>query len=66
MKTERAKQLIGQMVMSCDAGFKMIKKSPNFHGPYRLLNITKEGFAILEGRPTDLRINTSLLEEINE
>ena len=51
---------IGKLVMSTDAGYKMIRSVPKAHGPYRLLKVTKGGFAILEGRE-GFRIRPSLL-----
>lgn len=45
-----SKKHIGEMVMSKDAGCKMIESVTKPHGPYKLLQITKAGFAVLEGR----------------
>lgn len=61
MNIEIARKSIGKVVMSRDAGEKMINHVSTPHGPYRLLAITKSGHAILEGRE-GLRIPPSLLE----
>lgn len=61
MNIEMAKKSIGKMVMSRDAGEKMIRYVSIPHGPYKLLMITKSGHAILESRE-GLRIPPSLLE----
>lgn len=61
MRIETARQIIGTMVMSRDAGSKMIPSVPVPHGPYRLLQITKGGECILEGRE-EHRVPPSLIE----
>ena len=61
MNLEQAKQSIGKMVMSTDAGHKLICSVSTPHGPYRLLKVTKGGLAILEGRE-EHRIPTTLIE----
>ena len=61
MNLEEAKQSIGKMVMSTDAGYKLIRRVSKPHGPYRLLKVTKAGFAILEGHE-EHRIPSNLLE----
>ena len=38
------------LVMSYDAGFKLIRSVSVAHGPYKLLQVTKGGHVILEGR----------------
>ena len=48
MTIEEAKQNIGKLVMSQDAGYKLIPRVHTPHGPYKLLKITKGGLAILE------------------
>jgi len=63
MDIETAKKSIGKMVMSRDAGNKMIRSVSRLHGPYKLLRITKGGYAILEGRER-LRILPSLLDVV--
>ena len=63
MDIEQAKQAVGNLVMSRDAGFKMIPSVAVPHGPYRLLKITKAGLAILEGRE-DHRIPPQLLSAL--
>ena len=63
MDIQTAKKFVGRMVMSHDAGAKMIRRGRNAHGPYRLLQITKGGMAILEGRPE--QVEPSLLEPSN-
>jgi len=55
---------IGKLVMSRDAGNKMIRSVSVPHGPYRLLKITRVGMAILEGRENPVPL--SLLELANE
>lgn len=57
-----AKNNIGKLVMSRDAGDKMIRSVIDAHGPYKLLSITKPGLAILGGRE-DYRIPPSLLSK---
>lgn len=59
MDERTAKASIGKMVMSMDAGYKCIA-SMYPHGPYKLLKITRAGYAILEGRE-DLRVPLRLL-----
>lgn len=49
------------MVLSIDAGHKLIRRVSKPHGPYRLLKVTKAGLAILEGRE-EHRIPPNLLE----
>lgn len=61
MNLEEAKQSIGKMVLSRDAGCKMIRRVAKPHGPYRLLKITKGGLAIIESRE-DYRVPPSLIE----
>ena len=61
MKLEQAKQSVGKMVMSTDAGHKLIRREAKPHGPYRLLKVTKAGLVILEGRE-ECRIPPQLLE----
>jgi len=60
MSREEALRNVGKMVMSKDAGVKMIYCVPVPHGPYRLLQVTKAGLAILEGRE-DHRVPLSLI-----
>jgi len=60
MDRETAKKNIGKMVMSLDAGSKLIPYVNEPHGPYRLLQVTKAGLSILEGRE-EFRIPPSLL-----
>ncbi len=64
MKMEQAKNSIGHLVMSHDAGHKLIPRLKEPHGPYKLLKITKCGLTILEGRD-DFRVPVSLLELFN-
>jgi hypothetical protein len=47
MNMEQAKQNIGKLVMSYDAGYKMIRSVSTAHGPYRLIKINRHGLAIL-------------------
>jgi len=61
MSIEQANQIIGQMVMSYDTGYKLMRISQTPHGPYQLIKITKAGFAILKGRE-EFRIPPSLIE----
>ena len=56
---------VGKLVMSRDAGRKLIKSVSIPHGPYRLMKITREGLAILEGRE-EFRVPPSLLELFKE
>jgi|GEM_PF-3549092 len=65
MDIDTAQKNIGKLVMSKDAGHKMIRSVSKQHGPYKLLRITKGGLAILEGRE-EFRIPPSLLSEYNE
>ncbi len=60
MNTEETKENVGSLVMSTDAGHKMIACVREPHGPYLLTGVTKGGFAVLEGRE-DCRVKTSLL-----
>jgi hypothetical protein len=59
-----SKKDIGELVMSYDAGNKLIRSVAIPHGPYRLIKITKGGLAILEGRE-EYRIPLRLLVEYN-
>lgn len=65
MNIDQARQHIGQMVMSTDAGRKLIRRVQVPHGPYRLLKVTKGGVAILEGRE-EFRIPPLLLSACQE
>ena len=60
MDTQTAKDNIGKLVMSRDAGYKMIYSVGTSHGPYKLLQITKAGLDILEGRE-EFRVPPTLL-----
>ncbi|MEE9337248.1 MAG: hypothetical protein V3U87_04145 [Methylococcaceae bacterium] len=62
MNIEEAKNSIGMLVMSKDAGCKMIHSVVKAHGPYILLKITRAGVAILEGRE-NYRVPPSLLSK---
>ena len=62
MDMQTAKESIGTLVMSHDAGHKMIRSVSKAHGPYTLLKITRKGLAILEGRE-EFRIPVSLLDK---
>lgn len=53
MNIEEAKANVGKMVMSRDAGYKMIRSVNVPHGPYLLKQVTKEGLAILEPKHTN-------------
>jgi len=64
MNLDTARKNIGKLVMSKDAGSKMIRSVSKPHGPYKLLKITKSGLAILEGRE-EFRIPPSLLSDYN-
>lgn len=61
MNQEQARQSIGKLVMSRDVGNKLIKPGKEYHGPYKLIKVTKSGDAILESRE-ELRIPPSLLK----
>ena len=50
MNIDEAKDNIGRLVESCDAGDKMIRRVRDWHGPYKLIAVTRSGFAVLEGR----------------
>ncbi len=65
MTPKQAKESIGKMVMSTDAGWKMIPSVSVPHGPYRLLRVTKAGLAILEGRE-EHRVPARLIELAEE
>ena len=64
MNREEAKQNVGNMVMSYDAGRKMVKQVRTPHGPYKLLQVTKGGLVILEGRE-EFRISPTLITLTN-
>jgi len=64
MSTEEAKQNIGNLVMSHDAGRKLIRSVGLAHGPYRILQVTKAGLVILEGRE-EFRIPPSLIDLVD-
>ena len=59
MYLQEAKNNVGKMVMSRDPGYKCIR-SVAPHGPYKLLQVTKAGLAILEGRE-EFRVPPTLL-----
>lgn len=63
MNLEQAKKSIGEMVMSTDAGHKLIRRVSEPHGPYRLMKVTKAGLVILEGREQH-RVPPSLIERL--
>lgn len=63
MTIENARQSIGKLVTSKDAGYKMIRSVSKAHGPYRLLKVTKSGLLILKGRE-EHRIPARLVELI--
>ena len=65
MNREEALSNVGKMVMSKDAGAKMIYCVAVPHGPYKLLQVTKAGLAILEGRE-DYRVPLSLISLTEE
>ena len=65
MNVEEARLLVGQLVMSKDAGHKLIKCLGSYHGPYKLLKVTRSGLCILEGRE-EFRVRCSLLSLVNE
>lgn len=60
MNIEQARASVGKLVMSRDAGEKMIRSVNVPHGPYKLIKITKGGLALLEGRP-EVAVPPSLL-----
>jgi uncharacterized protein with PIN domain len=60
MNIETARKSVGRLVMSYDPGSKMIHRVVEAHGPYKLLQITKGGEAILEGRE-DYRVPPTLI-----
>lgn len=65
MTIEEARDAVGKMVMSRDAGYKLIQQVLIPHGPYLLKSVTKGGLAILEpehGNP----VAPSLLELSND
>jgi len=62
MNLDEAKNKIGELVMSIDAGYKMIPYVHEPHGPYKLLQITKAGLAVLEGRE-EHRVPPTLLSD---
>jgi len=49
MNIQEARNSIGKMVMSRDRKSNKLLRVDEEHGPYRLLAITKDGMAILEG-----------------
>ena len=64
MTFEQAKTLVGKLVLSKDSGHKLTKSARYWHGPYKLLQVTKEGLAILEGRE-EFRIALNLIMEFD-
>lgn len=66
MSTEEAKNNVGKMVMSKDAGHKLIYSVNKFHGPYLLKKITKGGLGVIaRWENEDLQVPTSLLKPVN-
>jgi len=65
MNLKEAKTHVGKLVISHDAGCKLIQSVLIPHGPYKLLQVTKGGLAILEGRE-EFRIRPSTIEPFNE
>jgi hypothetical protein len=65
MNIREAKRHVGRMVISYDAGHKMIRSVSEPHGPYRLLKITKAGLAVLEGRE-EHRVPPTLIKPIDQ
>lgn len=59
MSTDEAKQNVGKLVMSYDAGFKGIERVRTPHGPYRIERVLKGGLVMLEGY--EPRVRSSLL-----
>lgn len=49
MNLEEAKNSVGKLVMSTGRKSNKLLPMKESHGPYRLLQITKSGHAILEG-----------------
>jgi len=60
MNINEAIASVGTLVMSRDAGGKMVPSVSVPHGPYQLISITKSGFAILKGRE-EYRVPLSLI-----
>lgn len=50
MTLEEARAAVGGLVMSRDPGNKLVRDIGYWHGPYRLLKVTKAGLCLLEGR----------------
>ena len=48
MTVEQARYSVGKMVMSYDAGRKLIRSLSEPHGPYLLKRVTKGGMAIIQ------------------
>jgi hypothetical protein len=62
-----AKSAVGKMVMSRDAGHKLIRAVADEHGPYLLKQVTKGGRAIIaRWEDEDLSVPPSLLSSAND
>ena len=59
--TEEAKSSVGQMVMSRDAGNKMIHSVDVPHGPYLLKQVTKAGYCIIDKPRGDFHVPPNLI-----
>lgn len=66
MTLEEAKEAEGTMVMSRDAGHKLIPRVAQPHGPYLLRQVTKGGLAVIaRWHNVDLQVPPSLLSHTN-
>ncbi len=62
MTIEEAKANKGKMVMSRDAGYKLIRHAREPHGPYLLRKVTKGGMAIIaRWEKEDMSVPPSIL-----
>ena len=62
MTIEEAKSNEGKLVMSCDAGHKLIRQVGKPHGPYLLRKVTKGGMAIIaRWEKEDISVPPSLI-----
>ncbi len=68
MSINEAKDNIGQMVMSRDPGYWLIREVKTPHGPYLLKKVTKGGMALIERPPEQgpAAVRPSLLSKAND
>ena len=61
MNIEDTKAHVGKLVMSRDAGIKLMRSVGQAHGPYPLIQVTKAGMAIISKQGYLVRVPPSLL-----